>query len=286
MAKNIFLMTLILLAALVSGGGCNIFGDMADKTSDDAIIAEINNLIDAGLWNDAILKWNLLSSSAQAKRENKLLRASAYAGRGGLDILRIISNINTGGANFFTILMKAFRTSQDRHISDEITAESIIVSISPSSSLRTIDENVFLLFVEFAKIGTTLAFYADADADQVVDASFDNCTATYNSLHLKHLLSGIANIIDIIATIGTSLGGTPLKNLNSACSSLGVPGICAKTDASTVTPAEELVVKTLIGESHLAVGLGVSNSVDTREFTTPVTAHGDPCAGVAPCICP
>ncbi|MDZ4677996.1 MAG: hypothetical protein SGI74_10885 [Oligoflexia bacterium] len=286
MAKNISLMAIIMLVSLVSGGGCNMFGDLADKSSDEAILDDVENLIDAGLWNDAVLKWQLLSSTAKSKRENKLLLASAYAGRGGLDILRLISAINSGGTNFFTILMKAFRSSQYRHIDDQILAEAVMVNIGATALLRTVDENIFTMFVEFAKLGTIMAAFADTDADNVVDTTFNNCTALdSHPTYKKHIVTGLTIIIESLAATGSTLAGSSVSNISANCTVFGV-NFCSKTDISNVTAAEELSAETLMGESHLAIGLAATTSVNTREFTTPVTSNGDPCAGVAPCLCP
>src|SRR5580698_7526723 len=102
MGKRIYVFIIVLLVAFVNGGGCNVYNDISNKNSDAAILDDIQNLIDKRLWTDAILKFALLSPAAGQQASTVVLLASAYAGRGGLDLVSLIAALNnnsSGGTN-------------------------------------------------------------------------------------------------------------------------------------------------------------------------------------------
>src|SRR5438309_2337922 len=99
MMRKSWMIIAVLFIALSNGGGCNVFNEVAIKNTDVAIIDDVNNLVDAGLWNDAILKWGTLSADAKSKRANILLIATCYAGRGGLDLINLATNISASSSS-------------------------------------------------------------------------------------------------------------------------------------------------------------------------------------------
>jgi hypothetical protein len=277
-------LALIFLIAVVNGGGCNIFNDVSDKNSDAAVLDDVKNLANRGLWNDAILKWGLLSPTGQADREAKVLLASAYSGRGGLDIVTLIDTLNTnvggGATSLFSQLMQSFRGATIGKYLDQIQAETILKSVGSPASARTVDENVMMLFVQFAKLGTLFAAVADTDADGVVDAGYDNCT-DHDVTQGREIATAIGIINDCLSAIGEDIAGDSLGDLTAACASYA--GMCGITDTGSVDATMERTARTLAGENNLSVGLGVAANNDICEITAPFGA----CSGAAPNnLCP
>src|SRR5947209_7787708 len=130
MTKKASFALILLAIALSNVGGCNLFSEVSDKTSDNAVIDDVNNLIDRGLWNDAVLKWYTLSSAGQNRRDAKLVLATAYAGRGGLDLINLVvalnNNASSGSQTLFQFLVTAFKGSKINSFWDELRAEGIM----------------------------------------------------------------------------------------------------------------------------------------------------------------
>jgi hypothetical protein len=266
MRRKILFWICILFVAFSGGGGCNLYSDMSDKSSDQVIADDARNLMDHGLWNDAILKLALLSAAGQQVRSNKVLLATAYAGRGGLNIVTMANNLNGASGNMFLLLMKAFKGATINSFNDMVTAESKMLAISQPASGRTGDENLFMTFLEFGKLGSLLAAVADTDADGTVDPTFDNCTGL-TLLEQSHIVTAVGILVDSLTYVNNSVGQAVTASLSGFCTAN--PGVCNVTDVSTVTGAEQQAARTLAGESHYQVGLSVTSSVDKCEFSVP-----------------
>jgi hypothetical protein len=261
---------MILFISSLNSVGCNLFSEMSDKTSDEAVADDVVNLIDKHKWNDAILKWNTMSADGQAKRANKVLLASAYAGRGGLDILNVITsmNNNSSGANsaIFSVLMTAFRGKEIHDFDDQIEAERILTNLGVAGQ-RTIDENILMAFISLAKIGTLMAATADINTDGVVDGTFDNCTNISN-VQAAHIVTGLSNLTMSLAAAGTSIAGSSITAITNLCNVV-LPGACSITDVSSVNAVEISAGKTMAGENNLNIGLKLRTGAEQYEFIDP-----------------
>lgn len=270
---------IILVVAMANGGGCNYFNDFSTKNSDDAIIDDIINYMDHSQWNEAVGKLSQVSASGQQRRTFKVVAATAYAGRGGLDLIGLINSINanTGGSarTFFQLLMVAFAGSSISKYDDEVIAQSYMFSISTNPVSRTADENIFLVFVEFAKLGTLFAARADTDANGVVDPTFDNCsTSMITDAQAGEVIVAIGTIITSLTAAGSTVAQTALANIYSACTAATAfdPNICYTTSASSVSSIMRRVSRTLIGETNSGVGLAVTAYAGTIQLIAPFNA--------------
>lgn len=273
MMKNLSVIFVLLAIALTNIGGCNLYSDLSAgaKVSDDAIVDDVKNSIDKGLWTDAILKWDTLSDTRKADRDTKLLLAAAYAGRGGLDVLRVIQNLNddVGTRSLLLSLMVAFRGSIAADYNDQIEAQDIIHSISNNPHARTVDENLFAVFVAFAKIGTLLSSIADTNNNGVVDPAFNNACTMVTDAQSAQFVVSLSEVIQSLEAVGTTIAQTPTANIQSACtqiSSIAGQNICNSFDAATVTAAQRRAARNLIGETNLDVGIKVADG-GSYEFT-------------------
>ncbi len=145
---------------------------------------------------------------------------------------------------------------------------------------------MFLLVVAFAKIGNILAFYADTNADDAVDGSFNSakvCTmggvpprvagGTITNNDAIEIGTGIALAVEQLTALSSTinLGASSLATINSTCGSLPI-NICTMTTNSSFTDGsndstEIKAVRTLVNEDQ-DVGIG--------------TCSGD----VVACACP
>ena len=65
-----------------------------------------------------------------ATRSVQVLLATAYAGRGGLNLLSLSQTLqNASGLPLFLVLMKAFPGATNANIADEVTSEGIMQGI-------------------------------------------------------------------------------------------------------------------------------------------------------------
>lgn len=270
--------------ALTGGGGCNMFTDFTSSNTDQAIIDNAINEIDQQQWTAAINILQTLSPGALASRSVQDLLASAYAGRGGLNLLNLSQVLqNASGIPFFVVLMKAFPGATNANIADEVTAEGIMQGISLQAANLTADENVFMVFMEMAKLGDILSARADINADGVVDAAFDGCLNT-SAADVNQVASAIGNIIASIQASGLSVGSSMINTLATACASLG--GACAITQAASVVlgSPQQILTQTLIGESLLGIGLAAPTDIANGCQIPP--GGGPSCDGSGSPVCP
>jgi hypothetical protein len=279
MSPFLFKAGLLMTVAMANVGGCNLYTEMSRKDSDEAIVIEVKKLIDASLWTDAIAKWNTLSTAGQAVRANKVLLASAYAGAGGLNMLRLAQSLQSGmgTSTLFQFLLSLFKGNSYLNYTRQVAAQDIMLGISATASGRTGDENTFLLFVELAKLGTLFAALADSTQTGTVDATWDNCAMSAGDG--AQIITGLGNIFDILTAIGTSLVGANLAALQAACVPIEVlvPGACTTTDATTVSASMIQIGQTLAGESNLGIGLAAPYNDPYCQLTN---------APIAPQFCP
>ncbi len=253
--RNFGLYLGVFYLALTGGGGCNLFTDFPSTNTDQAIIDTATNEIDQSQWTAAIATLQTLSPATLATESVQLLLATAYAGRGGLNLLSLSNTIqNTAGLPFFVVLMKAFPGATNANIADEISAEGIMQGINLNAANRTNDENVFMVFMEMAKLGDILSARADTLNDGVVDPTFDACVDT-SIADVNQVAASIGNIIASVQASGLTVGAGLIGTLTAKCAQLG--GACAILQASQVLldSAQQILTQTLIGETALGIGL-------------------------------
>ena len=250
--------------ALTGGSGCNnLFTDMSNKTSDQAIMDNATNLINAQLYTDAIAELGLMSTAGQASAQGKILFATANAGAGGLNLINLSNTLSGSGnpSTLFLTLLKAFAGNNQNSFNYQIAAEGYIMSIAPAAANRTNDENLFMVFVELAKLGTLMAFTADPLGTGTVDATFTtSCSLT--QAEADQVVTALAIIMDSMTALGTNALSSSLPSNFTTCSGpLGL--LCGLTTVASVAavPDAEQIGKTLVGESALGIGLKVQPGI-------------------------
>jgi hypothetical protein len=190
--NRIFLFSLSAILMLVSCSQ-NALLESAKRDTDAALLFEAKKKMNSSLWTDAITMIGRMSAAGQAERATKVTLASAYAGRCGLDLIRLADQIsNSAGTNFFSLLGSSMRAATAPSVTDCIAAETTLLAISSDPTALTADENMMLSFIGFSKIGAILAAYADLDDDGSADAGFDACdTADIPEAMVRQFGTGI-----------------------------------------------------------------------------------------------
>jgi len=264
----------VLFAALVNGGGCNMYTDISDKTSDEAKVDDAKILIDKGDWTGAITKLGTLSPGGQAKRENIVLLSSAYAGRCGVNILTILHNLQTSTTStFFEIAMAAFVGSGVSQYNDCVTAESLLETKVGNSGVRNGAENLLMVGIALGKLGTIIEQTADVNPkNAVVDAGFDNCNlVSVPDALAAHGVTALGELLLSIAGIGTGMAGDQTTNINSVCATLAAVdatyNFCGIVNTANVTHAMTNGFRTMMGlYTNPKVGLNIPGA---PQATTP-----------------
>lgn len=272
-------MLVVAVAAANLTCSVNILENFADKQSNMALYYDAQKLINEGEYDSALEKLALITGDFASDRKVKMLRASAYGGKCGIDFIPfVLSLADMGSSRLFTFLMTAFASTTSAKIDHCITAESYITSIGAVGD-RTDDENMFLLVVAFAKIGSILSFYADDDNDGNVDAAFDatdTCTedtaapravnSPLTNEDVIQLGTGIALALEQLQALSglVDVGSDSLTTLDTICDTLAaapfnVP-ICTMTSASawsdgSTDEEEQAAVRSLVNEDA-DVGIG------------------------------
>lgn len=250
----------------------NVLREFADKDDEDAILYKVYQHQAKKEYSDALTAFNTLPSTVQTKRDNQFLLATIYLGLCGLDFLTLTNEFsNIGSTNFLQFLMAAFTGASATQLANCKAAETTILNVDTDAANRTTDENVLMVYTSFAKIGSSLNFYADTDNNDTVDGSFAACTTgSLADLEAGHIATGLRNFIDSMNQVASEIGvgSGSLSDLNSVCTALpSSANFCSVTDPTALTADEQRGIRTVIRESS---AIGISE-----------------CAGdVSTCLCP
>jgi hypothetical protein len=273
-------------AALVFNLNCsvNILENFADKNTNGAYLVDAKKLLSERDYDGALAKLALITGDMAGNRSVIMLKASAHAGKCGLEFLPFVEALQSmGSTNLFQVFLSHFVAGTATQMDSCLTAENLVESIG-SVSERTSDENMLLVLISFAKIGTTLAYYADSDDDGAIDGGYNTCTVggsrsaggNITDADAREIGTAITLAIENISAVSTSvdLGSDALADVSAACSLLnaippsGTYNFCTVTDPSGFSPEQLRAIRGLIRETNDGIGLGS-------------------CAGgAATCLCP
>jgi hypothetical protein len=266
-----------LLVAAIHLSCANAFQEMADKTTDKAKFYDAKLRLDRSDWSGAITVLNSLSTDFAAKREVKAVLASAYAGRCGLDFIDLSNKIQNAGATaFFSVLLSAFAGKTAANLTDCISAETTLNSISSTVAGRNANENLLMAFVAMAKMGVILAIKADTDLDGIVDPTFRPChsdgvtgtaqlpngpTAPYDDA--SELVTGLSSFMLSLAAVGSGdAGGTTFDEIQAFCDLLAAApyntDICSTTDRTAVTATQRRAIRAALSD-NTGFGFSIDN---------------------------
>ncbi len=267
MIRTISCLLLVGFAALFTACSVNIFDGFGDPDTDDALFYKAKAYIDETDYVNAIAQFPLMSTGYLEKREVLALRATAYAGRAGLNTLSLTKAMSTyAGTSFFIFLMQAFEGGSASTMADFLAAQNYMLRISTDMTLLTKDELALLAMISFGHMGTILSRYADTNSNGAVDAAFDSCAdfpsgaAPADSVQQFGVsLNYVMATLTQLSTLGISIGPSVATAASTACGLL-VGGLATYNFCNIYTQAGFVGNKikgllSLINETTAGVGI-------------------------------
>ena len=260
-----------ILLSMALGIGCssNILEPFGDTQSDEALLFNAKIKINAGDYDTALTYFPYMSDTFVTRRDVIAVKASAYAGKGGLNFLNLVNGLtNIGTTRLFVFLMQQFASGTTAKRDYCATAETLMQSIASSYTARTSDENLFLALVDLAKMGLVFSRTGDTNNNGALDGGFDACSAV--SIPDADVRE-VGTAINLMRTSLSGVSGTTIgsfaSSINAICNN--VPGAITAAGynfcvdgsgnpiftGSTFTANQLKGIRSLINENS-AVGLG------------------------------
>ena len=233
-----------------ASGGCpNVYQSFAQTTTDPALLFQAQQLVNSGNYTGAITTIGTMTSAGQATHDATVLLSTAYVGRCGLDMLSLATAIaNMGATTLFNTLEASFSGATASTKSDCDKADVLMTGL-PASELSP-DDDVFLAFVELAKIGTTLVTSGATTAAYTC--------ATMANADVRQVGSGLTIAYNSLVASGTAVVGPIITSMRTLCTFIaGAPAndatFCTTTNPANFSGAEVDVIETLIGANEIGV---------------------------------
>lgn len=250
------LRSLILICCFLSACSENLFDEIADKDTPEAVFFAAKQEINSQNYGAAIILLTSLDPTFLTVRERVPIHASAYSGRCGLVFLTLLTNLQNAAASatVFGTLMAAFPGALAANADDCIQAETIMDALGDESE-RTGDENLLMAFNSLAKIGTILSSLADTDDDGTADAAFDQCDDTdFPEARVRELGAGLAVAILSLTAVGTSYVDDTLSDVTAFCAiDPNLNSFCTATDPASFSANEVQALRYAVGSNDLGV---------------------------------
>lgn len=245
---------LVFLSPWILGNAeCNAFLGTADKSSKAALMYIAKSQIDNADYTGALTTLATMTTTDQASHDGRVLKATAYAGRCGLNLVNLANDVSTniGSKKVMQILLTTMKAATS--YTDCTSAETQMLAIAAAD--MTADDYVFLAFLEFAKIGAALESVADtSDHDGTVDGGFNSCTMA------AAVTGDIGVALNVAMNSLTSSGVAILSSSitttwNSICNATApFTYPCNNTDPNAFTNPKQLnIIRTLIKANEIGL---------------------------------
>ncbi len=220
------MLRIISILMLTSGMSCsaNIYTDISNKSTEQALLEDAVKAINKGDYDGAIAYLGRITSSFRHEAKVSKTAAAAYAGKCGLNFFDMITTISTATSDTpLMMLMKAFQTVTVTPASCDTAQTELESKYGTVSAARPTDINLFMAILGMAKMGTYLRSLADTDQNAIVDAGFaDACAAgTITDANTKEVGTGLGLLLDNISSLTAAVAGngaiTALAALQAAC---------------------------------------------------------------------
>ncbi len=272
----------LMLPFILGASGCpNLFTSLANTTSDDALLEQAQIYANAKQWTSAIKTVQLMTATGLAATETKVFLASLYAGRCGLDVVlmsnSLTSNLGSGKALWPTLKI-AMSGATASSVTDCETAESTILGSLTFADLSA-DDNVFLAFLEFAKMGAILA--ADGvdptNGGTIVSGA---CAAPpapglIPDADVEQLAAGLMVAVGALSASGSTIAGTASTAVTAACAYMNAHGgsnTCSDYTAASWAAQGPVVIQLLhilVNASDVGYNFGSCGSITAGSCSCP-----------------
>jgi hypothetical protein len=248
--------------AIALGSCGNAFRFFPNRGSDDYLLDQAQKCLDDYDFECAVEAIDPVLES-QPRNETVVITAiTAYAGRGDLRILDLITELSDGLAskNLFEILAEHFPAADSVQRLDVERAVEILEAYNDTASDRSDSLNILAFFLYYAEIGVIMSDYA-YDGGATVVPAWDACSNTATNFPDDQVqLTGraLANLVDISSNLpGNSAISDAFSSFSGAISALGLTTTLAcPADAATCK-----TVRMLVGNESGGIGLGPDNTL-------------------------
>ncbi len=273
----------LLFTLTVSSSCSNVLERFADVNTDAANYEEAQKKLNGGEYSEAEFYFSKLSPAFASNPEVKLQWASALAGQCGYTFFSIFGSLGSGDPLFLSA-MKAFQ--QKSYSLDKCTAARLkLEEISSDPALRSVDQNLFMLVLGFARIGGALRNDADIDSignlgDGAMDGGFNACTVgagnnadgELSDAEIDEVILGLGLVLQNLTFVSAAIGGgaDSITEISDACGALTpVPlpvNPCTITDSSQITGAVRTAIRQIVHTNNtnptMPLGIGGCNNAD------------------------
>ncbi|MGZ5279341.1 MAG: hypothetical protein ACXWC9_05335 [Pseudobdellovibrionaceae bacterium] len=252
----------------------NVFQGMANKTSDEALFEDVNNLVDAQDWDTAIEKLEALSDDYKTRTDVREAWAGVYAGKCGLNFIEYFGTLgeaDLSATTLFGYLMNAW-TGQSVSASHCTLAQTKMEEISVDPADRTSGQNLFMAVLGMVKIGVVLRTYADRNGtDGLGDGTAEINVCTNDATNLPadavtEVVTGLGlittNLVYLTAVLSNDSITGAFDTVDTVCTAF--PGTCGKVLAADVTDGDRDTFRDLLNTSsaNTTAPLGVGACTD------------------------
>ena len=216
---------IVLISAwLITLSCANDFKDLSNKNAQLAILQLTENYLSGGNCEAALSVLQPLLQVPYVNYDSRLLEASAYACRGGLNFPKLAASLTqVSGTDIWSALVASnySSSSTDGHVvALENSVTAIRTTVTPSSppgpeeaSRRSQDANSYMIFVSANIVGSVISPLGAANSVNGKRTQAVNCAARCTVADRCHVQVAVSNMADSLAYVAT---GTAIDKVSTA----------------------------------------------------------------------
>ena len=248
---------LLFLVLLIHGCSVNVLRELADKSSDEALLYDAQSAVNRQEYDAAIdIITNRLGVAAQQSVEAREVLSSAYAGKCGLNFLEFVEGLADATSG------TAFQLASAPFVGRPVESQYCLMSLQTldligTTAQRTVDQNAFASVVGMVLMGSATRLYTDdvpVNGDGTQDAVDISCTLTDDQVDLVVL--GYGYMSKNFSALGSQIGetsGNTFGDSISACQSVA-GSACEITDPAEITVQIRDTMRDLLNTQQYGVG--------------------------------
>ncbi len=255
---SLFKIAGLTLILIFSGCSNNILSELADKDTDDALLFDARESLNAQDYDNAIaIITTQMSAGGSQKVEAREVLASAYAGKCGLNFIDYTDRLAQAVSG------SAFELVSSPFIGVEVQPSLCLQSLQTldligTTATRTTRQNSFAAIVGMVLMGSATRLYTDdnpVNGDGVQDAVNVSCGLT--NPQIDNVILGYAYMAQNFSALSSStIGGsssTTISDSINVCSSVA-GSACTNTDPAQISSQMRDTMKDLLNTVEYGVG--------------------------------
>jgi hypothetical protein len=249
----------IILFIFFSGCSNNILSELADKDTDEALLFDARESVNAQDYDNAIaIITTQMSSGGSQKAEAREVLASAYAGKCGLNFIDFTDRLaQATSGTMFELVSSPF-------IQVEVDPASCLQSLQTldligTTATRTNRQNSFAAVVGMVLMGSATRLYTDDVTPPGGDGTQDvvDISCGLSDAQIDNVILGYAYMAQNFSALSSStIGGsssTTIQDSIDTCNSIA-GSACTNTDPAQITVQMRDTMKDLMNTTEYGVG--------------------------------